>query len=136
MVQMRNFNINNVKFNRYESFGKDFFQVEIYGYYYEQTLDKILKVGKILYTLENGVMTLDVIRVNIDYQNLGVGSKLLGFMFEDCKKANVRKVEGEFAPDDELQGRVFYTKHGFEIREEIMADRLYKTLKFEDESEQ
>lgn len=135
MVQKKNFNINNIKFYRYETYSEGLVQVEIHGKYYEPELGRILEVCKILYTLEYGMMTLDVIRVNFDYQNLGIGSKLLGFMFEDCKKAGIRKIEGEFAPNDEAQGRAFYTKHGFEIREEVLADKLYKTLNFEDENE-
>lgn len=135
MMQRKNFNINNIRFYRYQSFSGDLAQVEIYGHYYEQELGRTLQICKILYTLENNVMTLNKIKVKADYQHLGIGSKLLEFMFEDCKKAKVKNIEGEFAPDDEAQGYAFYTKHGFEIREEVMADKLYKTLDFEDENE-
>ncbi|HEY1046914.1 MAG TPA: GNAT family N-acetyltransferase, partial [Bacteroidia bacterium] len=72
--------------------------------------------GKLNYSIENGVVVLDMIEVNAESRCKGVASKL---MTKFINKFNNREIELHAYPQDELTTIdrlvVFYEKFGFEV---------------------
>lgn len=81
------------------------------AYYYNERIGHSKTLIK---DIEN--MTLGDIKIESEYQNLGVGSALLKEIIIYCKKNRIKSLSGKMIGKiDKL--KQFYTSHGFHISE-------------------
>lgn len=75
---------------------------------------------------------LNDITVEDDYQNSGIGGRMLESAEEIAQKTGAREIYGTFTPEagKEAELREFYQKHGFNFRTTGNGEEVYKTFFF------
>ena len=99
-----------------------------HSYYQSEVVvrNKEQDVAFMYFKIKGSKCNLALIRVEPEYRRLGISTRLLQILENECVKEGVRSIDGRFYPENE-NARFMYENHGYSIYKDGYDQYLVKS---------